>query len=65
MEEIEYEVYDNKRNILNLNICKNIGIEISVPLLTEKEEEACVQLCDDKCVYLSYSSDNKNFFFSN
>jgi hypothetical protein len=58
---IEYEVYDNKRNILNLNICKNIGIEISVPLLTEKEEEACVQLCDEECVHIGYSSDKKKY----
>ena len=58
---IEYEVYSSNRNKLNLSICQDIGIEISVPLLTEKEDEACIQLCDEKCVYLSYSSDNKKY----
>ena len=58
---VEYEVYDSKRNILSLSICKDIGIEISVPLLTEKVEEACVQLCDEKCEFISYSSDNKKY----
>ena len=58
---IEYEVYDSNRNILSLNYCKDVGIEISVPLLTKKEEEACIQLCDDNCEFLSYSSDNKKY----
>ena len=58
---IEYEVYDSNRNILSLEVCKDVGIEISVPLLTEKEEEACIQLCDDNCEFLSYSSDNKKY----
>jgi hypothetical protein len=58
---VEYEVYDSKRNKLELDKCQNIGIEISVPLLTEKVEESCVQLCDEKCEFLSYSSDNKKY----
>ena len=58
---IEYEVYSSNRNKLNLSICQDIGIEISVPLLTEKEDEACIQLCDEKCEFLSYSSDNKKY----
>ena len=57
----EYEVYDINGFKLSLGICKDIGIEISIPLLTEEDEESCVQLCDDNCVFLSYSSDTKKY----
>ena len=59
---IEYEIYDSvTRDKLILTPCKNIPIEISVPLLTKKEEEPCIQLCDENCVYLYYSPNNKKY----
>ena len=57
---IEYEVYDYKnKQKLQLDICEGKSIKIVIPLMTE--EESCVTLCDDNCIFLEYDSENKKY----
>ena len=59
---IEYEVYNSEtKDILNLDLCKDIGITILTPLLIEYKEDICVPLCDDNCKGLGYDLYTKKY----